>query len=180
MVFNKLIQKQSLLATLLFLGSSVYADEVNKMSIIDGQDKQIKVESFNFERLDSEDATTIKIEAKDKYGYTPLHLAADQGSFKAAQQLIKAGANVNSQSEWGSTPLHASVANNDMFLTKLLIGIEFASGAPPVFTDIYPPDSIILSKGVLSTTKSLIIGKLFACQGSTTRVSPSLNDLICT
>tara|TARA_B000000475_G_scaffold4004_1_gene3550 strand:- start:259 stop:675 length:417 start_codon:yes stop_codon:yes gene_type:complete len=62
MVFNKLIQKQSLLATLLFLGSSVYADEVNKMSIIDGQDKQIKVESFNFERLDSEDATTIKIE----------------------------------------------------------------------------------------------------------------------
>ena len=62
MVFNKLIQKQSLLAALLFLGSSVYADEVNKMSIIDGQDKQIKVESFNFERLDSEDATTIKIE----------------------------------------------------------------------------------------------------------------------
>ena len=62
MVFNKLIQKQSLLATLLFLGSSVYADEANKMSIIDGQDKQIKIESFNFERLDSEDATTIKIE----------------------------------------------------------------------------------------------------------------------
>lgn len=62
MVFNKLIQKQSLLAALLFLGSSVYADEANKMSIIDGQDKQIKVESFNFERLDSEDATTIKIE----------------------------------------------------------------------------------------------------------------------
>ena len=62
MVFNKLTRKQSLLAALLFLGSSVYADEVNKMSIIDGQDKQIKVESFNFERLDSEDATTIKIE----------------------------------------------------------------------------------------------------------------------
>ena len=62
MVFNKLIQKQSLLAALLFLGSSGYADEANKMSIIDGQDKQIKVESFNFERLDSEDATTIKIE----------------------------------------------------------------------------------------------------------------------
>ena len=62
MVFNKLIQKQSLLGALLLFGCSVYADEVNKMSIIDGQDKQIKVESFNFERLDSEDATTIKIE----------------------------------------------------------------------------------------------------------------------
>ena len=62
MVFNKLIQKQSLLGALLLFGCSVYADEVSKMLIIDGQDKQIKVESFNFERLDSEDATTIKIE----------------------------------------------------------------------------------------------------------------------
>ena len=62
MVFNKLIRKQSLLAALLLFGCSVYADEVSKMLIIDGQDNQIKVESFNFERLDSEDATTIKIE----------------------------------------------------------------------------------------------------------------------
>ena len=62
MVFNKLIQKQSLLGALLLFGCSVNADEVSKMLIIDGQDKQIKVESFNFERLDSEDATTIKIE----------------------------------------------------------------------------------------------------------------------
>ena len=62
MVFNKLIQKQSLLGALLLFGCPVYADEVSKMLIIDGQDKQIKVESFNFERLDSEDATTIKIE----------------------------------------------------------------------------------------------------------------------
>ena len=61
-MFNKSIRRQSLLGALLLFGSSVYADEVNKMSIIDGQDKQIKVESFNFERLDSEDATTIKIE----------------------------------------------------------------------------------------------------------------------
>ena len=62
MVFNKLIQKQSLLGALLLFGCSVYADEVSKMLIIDGQDNQIKVESFNFERLDSEDATIIKIE----------------------------------------------------------------------------------------------------------------------
>ena len=62
MMFNKSIRRQSLLGALLLFGSSVYADEANKMSIIDGLDKQIKVESFNFERLDSEDATTIKIE----------------------------------------------------------------------------------------------------------------------
>ena len=62
MVFNKLIQKQSLLGALLLFGSSVYADEANKMSIIDDQTNHIMVESFNFERLGSEDATTIKIE----------------------------------------------------------------------------------------------------------------------
>ena len=61
-MFNKSIRRQSLLGALLLFGSSVYADEANKMSIIDGLDKQIKVESFNFERLDSEDATSIKIE----------------------------------------------------------------------------------------------------------------------
>ena len=39
MVFNKLIQKQSLLGALLLFGSLGYADEANKMLIIDGQDK---------------------------------------------------------------------------------------------------------------------------------------------
>ena len=62
MVFIKSIRKQTLLAALLLFGSSVCADEVNKMSIIDDQTNHIMVESFNFERLGSEDATTIKIE----------------------------------------------------------------------------------------------------------------------
>ena len=51
MVFNKSIRKQTLLAVLLFFGSSVCADEANKMSIIDDQTNYIMIESFNFERL---------------------------------------------------------------------------------------------------------------------------------
>ena len=62
MVFIKSIRKQTLLAALLLFGCSVCADKANKMSIIDDQTNHIMVESFNFERLDSEDATTIKIE----------------------------------------------------------------------------------------------------------------------
>ena len=62
MVFIKSIRKQTLLAALLLFGCSVCADEANKMSIIDDQTHHIMVESFNFERLGSEDATTIKIE----------------------------------------------------------------------------------------------------------------------
>ena len=62
MVFIKSIRKQTLLAALLLFGCSVCADEPNKMSIIDDQTNHIMVGSFNFERLGSEDATTIKIE----------------------------------------------------------------------------------------------------------------------
>ncbi len=56
--------KQALLVVLFFLGGSVCADEVNKMTIIDDQANQITVEDFEFERLDSKDSTTIKVGTK--------------------------------------------------------------------------------------------------------------------
>tara|TARA_X000000368_G_scaffold144800_1_gene114161 strand:- start:673 stop:1074 length:402 start_codon:yes stop_codon:yes gene_type:complete len=49
-----------LLFLFLFFGQ-VNADEVRKMSTIDDTTNQIKIESFSFERLDSEDKTTILI-----------------------------------------------------------------------------------------------------------------------
>lgn len=58
------------------------------------------------------------------------------------------------------------------------IGIALASGTPPVVAEMYPPSWIILSKAVLSTTKSLMIGKGLALHGSITMVSPSLNLLM--
>ena len=39
----------------------VYADEVSKMSIIDGDLNEVRVEDFNFERFESDDKTTIII-----------------------------------------------------------------------------------------------------------------------
>ena len=53
--------KRILLLSLFLIFSPVNADEVRKMSIIDGKTKQIKIEGFNFERLDSEDKTIISI-----------------------------------------------------------------------------------------------------------------------
>ena len=70
-------------------------------------------------------------------------------------------------------PIHAA-ASNAYKASSCEIGIALPSGALPVFTDIYPPDCIILSNGVLSTTKSLITGKGFALHGSITILSPSL------
>ena len=63
-MINKGLLKQAILIVLFFLGGSIFADEVSKMNIIDDQTNQIIVEGFEFERLDSNDATTIKIETK--------------------------------------------------------------------------------------------------------------------
>lgn len=60
-MLNRLAHKQVLLVILLSFGSSLYAGEVNKMTIIDDQANQITVKDFEFERLDSKDSTTIKI-----------------------------------------------------------------------------------------------------------------------
>ena len=51
---------------LLIIGGQVYADEVSKMSIIDGDLNEVRVDVFNFERLESEDKTTIIISSSKK------------------------------------------------------------------------------------------------------------------
>ena len=56
-----LMKKYVLIIFLLIIGVQVYADEVSKMSIIDGDLNEVRVEDFNFERLELEDKTTIII-----------------------------------------------------------------------------------------------------------------------
>src|SRR5690606_12024184 len=75
-------------------------------------------------------------------------------------------------------PIQAAAAKEPSALS-FSIGMALASTALPVFTDIYPPACMILSKALRSTTRSFITGKAKDLQGSTTIVSPSLNALIC-
>ena len=56
-----MMKKYVFIIFLLIIGSQVFADEVSKMSIIDGDLKEVRVEGFNFERLESDDKTTIII-----------------------------------------------------------------------------------------------------------------------
>ena len=56
-----MMKKYVFIIFLLIIGSQVYADEVSKMSIIDGDLNEVRVEGFNFERLESDDKTTIII-----------------------------------------------------------------------------------------------------------------------
>ncbi len=56
-----MMKKYVFIIFLLIIVGQVYADEVSKMSIIDGDLNEFRVDGFNFERLDSEDKTTIII-----------------------------------------------------------------------------------------------------------------------
>ena len=56
-----MMKKYVFIIFLLIIGSQVYADEVSKMSIIDGDLNEVRVEGFNFERFESDDKTTIII-----------------------------------------------------------------------------------------------------------------------
>ena len=61
-----MMKKYVFIIFLLIIGSQVFADEVSKMSIIDGDLNEVRVDVFNFERLESEDKTTIIISSSKK------------------------------------------------------------------------------------------------------------------
>ena len=61
-----MMKKYVFIIFLLIIEGQVYADEVSKMSIIDGDLNEVRVDGFNFERLESEDKTTIIISSSKK------------------------------------------------------------------------------------------------------------------
>ncbi|MGL9718324.1 MAG: ankyrin repeat domain-containing protein [Wolbachia sp.] len=61
------------------------------------------------------------VNAKDKDGYTPLHLAVRGGKLDAVKSLINKGADVNAKSKFNSTPLHSAVADGKLDIVKYLI-----------------------------------------------------------
>ncbi len=46
------------------------------------------------------------VNAKNMYGLSPLHLAAEEGHRELAELLLARGAHVDAKDEYGSTPLH--------------------------------------------------------------------------
>jgi ankyrin repeat protein len=51
-------------------------------------------------------------DASDEQGFTPLHMAAQEGSLAAARALLDGGASVDSVNEFGNTPLLVAVFNS--------------------------------------------------------------------
>ena len=48
--------------------------------------------------------------ARSKYGYTPLHFAAEDGTPQSIQVLLEAGADLMARNSMGWTPLHIAAA----------------------------------------------------------------------
>ncbi|CAB0033139.1 unnamed protein product [Trichogramma brassicae] len=55
---------------------------------------------------------TVRVDARDKLGRTPLYLALQRSKNKAAEILLRRGADPNSTDAEGSTPLHAMCNNH--------------------------------------------------------------------
>ena len=79
--------------------------------------------------LDKADVAVVKylitqganIHAKNNYGVTPLHWAADTGHIATAQYLISQGADVNAQDDENKSPLHWAAYKGHVEFVKFLV-----------------------------------------------------------
>ena len=70
------------------------------------------------ERLIAQGAS---VDAKDNYGWTPLHWAAAKGHEAVCKLLIANNASVEAKNNYGLTPLHYAAGNGHEAMCKLLI-----------------------------------------------------------
>lgn len=63
-----------------------------------------------------------EVSAEDKWGYTPLHLAAREGYDDTVQDLLGKGANVNARDEDGNSPLHLAARGGLSTTVNILLG----------------------------------------------------------
>lgn len=77
----------------------------------------------------------INSNVQDKLGSTPLHKAAAQGNFIAAQILLKHNADINAKNNSDKTPLHCALYCNDEKKSFKLIVLLLVHGADVDSTD---------------------------------------------
>ena len=64
------------------------------------------------------------VNAQDKYGYTPLHSAADAGNEQVAKILLDKTADINKQDNMGDTPLHVAAYEYKISVVNILLSYK--------------------------------------------------------
>ncbi|CAB0030270.1 unnamed protein product [Trichogramma brassicae] len=80
-------------------------------------DGEIEIEQFFL--INDELNQLVHIDARDKLGNTPLHLASKEGWANMAEMLLRRGANPNLANDEGHTPLHAICARDQFHADDL-------------------------------------------------------------
>lgn len=78
-------------------------------------------ERIIFELAGDEPGYGADVNTRDKYGNTPLHLAASQSQASAARFLMTLGAELEAVNADGNTPLHMATQAENLRTTKDLL-----------------------------------------------------------
>jgi ankyrin repeat protein len=118
----------------------------------------------NIEAVKKHLAASRDVNAKDKYGSTPLLRTAREGHKEVAEMLIAKGADVNAKNNRGRTPLHRAANKGYKEIVKLLIAegadvnAKMEDGDTPLDMAIrrkYPETADLLRKHGGKTGKEL-------------------------